>query len=575
MKNKLGFTAISLVLAFSSTQSLANGEQRAPMHSKPKHRIARVAPWNWAGAYIGAHVGAVLGEFDVSNPYGTSIYGDCVRTPGLLGGLQLGYNWQNLESNLVYGLEAQISGLDAQGTNTAFAYTGRYISSNVCANPDVSGLFTGRVGMALGTGCRALAYIKGGVAFLNGDIGATNNNQFFGTFPITQSHNCQTKWGGTVGAGIEVAVKPSCSIKLEYDYLGIAKTSIDAPNSILVNPDFETTSDVAGRNADVKQHMHQVLLGLNYFFYPHDRAHCFPSSSYCAADRTGEVVADFWMLEAGLRYDYSWGRFQKDLPDLATVKTALVSRLVYDDVKAHSGELFGRLDTRWKVFLKGLVGVGRITDGKMNDEDWGLPPEIAGIPLAYSNTLSDLDSTSMHYGTIDLGYDICTGPDYRLGLFVGYNHIEEQYEANDLVQIGLPELNESLSDTVVITETDKWDAMRLGLAARLCIHPNWRLDIDAAYLPYVKFRGEDDHWLRGLVDHEVGKGRGVQFSAVANYRVTPQFLVGVGGRYWAAWSTDGSDETDVDEQVFKWPRTDTYRYERKGVFVQASYAFGY
>ena len=62
------------------------------------------------------------------DPYGASIYGDTVRTPGALVGGQLGYNWQRGE--IVYGLEADLSWAAMDGTKTCFAFSGDFISSN-------------------------------------------------------------------------------------------------------------------------------------------------------------------------------------------------------------------------------------------------------------------------------------------------------------------------------------------------------------------------------------------------------------------------------------------------------------
>ncbi len=49
-----------------------------------------VAPaWNWAGFYIGGHVGGGAGNANFSDPFGGSIYGDNVSTPVFLAGGQI------------------------------------------------------------------------------------------------------------------------------------------------------------------------------------------------------------------------------------------------------------------------------------------------------------------------------------------------------------------------------------------------------------------------------------------------------------------------------------------------------
>ncbi len=84
--------------------------------------------FDWRGFYAGLHAGGALGLIDVGDPFGPSIFGDTVRTPGMLAGGQAGYNWQS--GSTVLGLEADASWADMDGTNTCFAFSGFYVSSN-------------------------------------------------------------------------------------------------------------------------------------------------------------------------------------------------------------------------------------------------------------------------------------------------------------------------------------------------------------------------------------------------------------------------------------------------------------
>ena len=81
--------------------------------------IAPAPPaWFWTGFYVGGHVGAAVGTADFADPFGSSIFGDKVTTPGFLTGGQIGYNWQVPNSNWVLGVEADASWLTSDGTNT-------------------------------------------------------------------------------------------------------------------------------------------------------------------------------------------------------------------------------------------------------------------------------------------------------------------------------------------------------------------------------------------------------------------------------------------------------------------------
>src|SRR5262245_1021456 len=87
-----------------------------------------------------------------------------------------------------------------------------------------------------------------------------------------------------------------------------------------------------------------------------------------------------WVWEVGARYWYSTGKSSMDLFD--TSGSLLSSRLTYDDLTAHSGELFFRGQHNSGLFVKGYIGGGRITGGSLTDEDF--PPVV----VPYSNTTS-------------------------------------------------------------------------------------------------------------------------------------------------------------------------------------------
>ena len=97
-----------------------------------------------------------------------------------------------------------------------------------------------------------------------------------------------------------------------------------------------------------------------------------------------------------------------------------------------------------------------------------------------------------------------------------------------------------------------------------------KVGADAAYLPYVWFDGTDNHVLRTLVSPEDGHGQGVQVDLMVSYAFTDQFSLGVGGRYWAMWTTSG--ETNFGGSGFMVPQR--FAVEQAAVLVQGSYKFG-
>lgn len=127
------------------------------IQSAPVRSISTI-PWNWSGLYLGGHVGGALSTTDIVDPFGVALFGDQVRSPGFVGGGQIGYNYQL--SSVVFGIEADISGDVSDGTNTCFAVSGGTVSSNCRVRPDLYATLTGRLGYATG---RSLLYAKGGL----------------------------------------------------------------------------------------------------------------------------------------------------------------------------------------------------------------------------------------------------------------------------------------------------------------------------------------------------------------------------------------------------------------------------
>jgi opacity protein-like surface antigen/outer membrane protease len=558
---KLGLGGTALAALLSSTSGLA--ADLMPVKASP----AALPPASWTGFYIGGHIGMARGESRVGDPFGTSIFGDDVATPGFLGGATVGYNWQM--GAFVLGIEGDFSLADINGTNTCFAFSGTYVSSNCAAKTDWFATITGRVGHVIGAGGRTLVYGKGGVAFARDRLDVSVNNQFVGGGipPATTHAGSATATGWTLGIGIEHALTPAWSVKAEYDYLDFGRFDAANPPSASVDTLGNITAITSTTTAGVDQTVHMMKLGLNYRWGADPNA-AFMPAPVAMPRGTAALASQGWVFEFGARYWYSTGGFQKDIPGYPASSTSLVSRLTYDGVSGHSGEIFGRIDSPWGPFVKGLAGLGRTDGGRMNDEDWGIGPP----PTAYSNTLSNLIDNDMKYATVDLGYNVLRGTIYKVGAFVGYNYYYERFQANDCNQISLPASGicaPAITGTPVITETDRWHALRVGANAEVAITDSVKLTADVAYLPYVKFSGVDNHWLRDLVIDESGHGRGVQAELIVSYQVTPQFSVGAGGRYWAAWTTRGSDWFNgvlVD-------RTDTYRMERYGTLLQAKYQF--
>lgn len=531
--------------------------------------------WSWSGLYVGGHVGGGIGLTQFASPNGATIFGDDVRSPTALGGLQVGYNWQ-VAPNWVIGAEADVSALNGNGANTCLAVSGAFASANCRVRQDAMATMTGRVGYATGPGGQTLYYAKGGAAWLHEKIDIASNplpallpspqNQFM----TSQS---DSRWGWTLGVGVEQAIAPAWSIKMEYDYASFGNAAVQTPQSIVLGPLGYALTPSGSTNATLA--MHSAKVGLNMKFGGDAYAR-FDDADYhlrgaIAPTERGPALAD---VEIGGRVWYSSGRFQKDLGATAdpNFQNVLNSRLTYAN-SAASGELFGRIDGPWNVFLKGNAGGGKILGGKMNDEDW-IP--TAGIP--YSNTLSDPVKGNIGYVTLDAGYNIWRGDGVKVGGFVGYNYYRDDKSAYGCTQLaGAPICDPTIpNSTLVITQNDQWHSLRVGVNGVVMLTDQLKLTADAAWLPYVMRKGEDNHLLRtdvaNTLSTESGTGQGVQLEAILSYAVSRSFSIGAGARYWSMWATNANAQTNI----FGLPcpcQTLPARTERYGGFLEASYKF--
>ena len=99
--------------------------------------------------------------------------------------------------------------------------------------------------------------------------------------------------------------------------------------------------------------------------------------------------------------------------------------------------------------------------------------------------------------------------------------------------------------------------------------PRLKWTAEAVWLPYVSFTGTDNHVLRSLVSPESGTGVGAQFESSLSYDLTPDWSLGVGGRYTTAWTT--SAKTNFGGTGTMVPQR--FEVEQVTAYGQISYKF--
>jgi outer membrane immunogenic protein len=204
----------------------------------------------WTGFYIGANGGVAWGRScwtftgtipDLGLPAPVDEGCHDLGSAGVIGG-QVGFNWQ--AGPVVLGLEAQGDWTNLRGENVSLLPSPPFPPTTNESHVDGLGLFTARVGYAWNS---TLVYVKGGAAAVH------DSADFFGpgTAAVTAS---TTRWGGTIGAGLEYKFTPNWSAAVEYDFIDLGTSQITFPSQV-------------SANVDINGNVQMFTARLNYIFH--------------------------------------------------------------------------------------------------------------------------------------------------------------------------------------------------------------------------------------------------------------------------------------------------------------------
>jgi outer membrane immunogenic protein len=171
----------------------------------PRAEAVSTSASRWNGFYIGAHGGYAGGSFLPATI--TSGLATNVPLKGGFGGLQTGYNYQ-FAPHWLLGVEQDVSFGNISGSQSQSAP-----NPTITASTNYSGTVRERFGYIWD---RALLYETAGIAFANNKV----DLQVPATAVVSESH---LEFGVVLGAGIEWAIDPNLSVKVEYLYSYLSK----------------------------------------------------------------------------------------------------------------------------------------------------------------------------------------------------------------------------------------------------------------------------------------------------------------------------------------------------------------
>ena len=230
---------IAAIATVSATSAMAADlPMKQPVYTKAPVYVEPI--YDWTGFYVGGNLGYSWGRSSdtstITNGAGTIVFSSVDRTDlnGIVGGGQIGYNWQM--QNWLFGFEADIQGTGEKGTHGylcpqstclpnivgAAVVLGPAVTEALSQKIDWFGTVRGRIGLLAAP--KVLLYATGGLAYGEVASNATIAPVTTGISAAIPGANT-TNVGWTLGAGVEGAIGGNWTARLEYLYVDLGRVS--------------------------------------------------------------------------------------------------------------------------------------------------------------------------------------------------------------------------------------------------------------------------------------------------------------------------------------------------------------
>jgi outer membrane immunogenic protein len=213
-------SGVALAAFVTASPALANTYASTTTSNTTRASIPVVVPSDWSGNYIGGHFGGIWSDFE----HDSGTVGPLGKSGSLMGGMQIGHNWQF--ENIVLGAEGDFTWLNLDTHSPGVHYSQTWMST-----------WRARLGYALDN---VLPYATAGLALTNTRFEANNGVDEENITP-----------GFAVGGGLEAALAPNWSTRVEYLHVDVPKEESNVGGTYMTG----------GSDNDA------VRVGFNYRFY--------------------------------------------------------------------------------------------------------------------------------------------------------------------------------------------------------------------------------------------------------------------------------------------------------------------
>jgi hypothetical protein len=262
----------------------------------------------------------------------------------------------------------------------------------------------------------------------------------------------------------------------------------------------------------------------------------------------------------------------------------VLSELKWRDMSSKVVELHGGVVLAETLVFNLVGGFGSLSGGTLRDQDFNGDNRTGLV----GDTISTANDQGLYYIQGDIGFRLKSWQSpysprrSYVDWIIGFQHWQEKYIATTTTDVFTGTVINAQAQA--LTETYKWDSIRLGLQTEVALPFGFSIRAKGAYIPWTSYTMEDIHHLRtsGMsalrqdpsFRATASGGHGGQIDATLAYRIVAGLSIEAGYQWWYLKSGTGTiiarpaSGPDVPEPF------NGATSVRQGVLVGIRYDFG-